>query len=130
MNTNSLKNLTYRLPKGHIPWNKGTKGIMKSNQTSFTKGRKDFLHPVWKGEFASYSAIHHWVKRWKGRPNKCENCGFIGKCTWANLDHSYKRILEDYISLCRKCHYAFDVNFNGRKVLVHYTRRYVNKNKN
>ncbi|MEK6829227.1 MAG: HNH endonuclease signature motif containing protein [Nanoarchaeota archaeon] len=27
-------------PKGHIPWNKGTKGLIKPNKGSFQKGRK------------------------------------------------------------------------------------------
>lgn len=31
--------------KGNIPWNKGTKGIMKSNQTSFKKGE---IHSITK----------------------------------------------------------------------------------
>lgn len=45
MNVNSLKNLTYRLPKGHIPWNKGLKGIHLSPATEFKNGRKDEKHP-------------------------------------------------------------------------------------
>lgn len=38
---------------GHLAWNKGTKGVMKSNRTSFRKGKitwnkgKKSLYPAW-----------------------------------------------------------------------------------
>jgi len=36
--------LTGRFEKGNIPFNKGTKGIMKANKTSFKKGNIPFNH--------------------------------------------------------------------------------------
>ena len=110
INPNSLKNLTYRFPKNNIPWNKNVRGIHLSPNTEFKNGRKDEKHPEWKGELASYSAIHHWLKRWKGKPSVCEHCGTKSAkiFNWANLSGEYKRELEDYISLCRKCHHEFD----------------------
>lgn len=36
--------------KGHTPWNKGTKGVMKANSGSFKKGQHVLeKHPRWKG---------------------------------------------------------------------------------
>lgn len=126
MNLNSLKNLTFKLPKGHIPWNKGLKGIHLSSKSEFKLGRKDAKHPEWKGENASYYAKHAWVARWKGKPNLCEHCGTTTakRFHWANIDNKYRRVLEDYIRLCAKCHFAYDVKFNGKKSLVSYTKRY------
>lgn len=112
MHPNSLKNLrpSEDFKKNHIPWNKGLKGIHLSPSTEFKTGRKDDLHPEWKGEEASYNAKHAWVARWKGKPKKCEHCGTTKSkvFNWANISRQYKRDLNDWIRLCRKCHHKFD----------------------
>ena len=94
------------------PWNKGVKGLHLSPETEFKSGRKDEKMYNWKGDTASYHGIHAWVSRWKGKPKICEKCGRGGltgnKIHWANIDHKYRRVLDQYIRLCAKCHYAFD----------------------
>lgn len=69
----------------------------------------------WKGDKAGVSAMHTWVIKWKGRPRECEVCGITTakKFEWANVDHSYKRILDDYIRMCTKCHMAYDFEYNN-----------------
>lgn len=64
----------------------------------------------WKGDLATYSAIHYWVSGNKGKPKKCEHCGTTKakKFEWANIDHEYKRDLNDYIRLCTPCHRKYD----------------------
>lgn len=66
-----------------------------------------------------YTATHDWVKKHKGQPDTCEGCGKSGfvssKIHWANVDHKYNRVLNDYIRLCGKCHYTYDVNKGLRK---------------
>lgn len=65
-------------------------------------------------ENAGYGAIHDWVRRWKGAPNVCEQCGANGRfMNWANRDHKYQRVLDDYIRLCVPCHRKFDAEFNS-----------------
>jgi hypothetical protein len=101
----------FRLNGGEV-WNKGLKGIHLSPNTEFKKGRKDDKMYNWKGDSVSYSGVHHWVKRWKGKPTKCEVCGLSSnkaKLQWSNIDHKYKRVLDDYIGMCPKCHYKYDV---------------------
>lgn len=75
-------------------------------------------HRNWKGSKVSYSGLHHWVKRYLGRPTKCEHCnkeGLIGKqIHWANKDHQYERNLSDWIRLCAMCHKIYDEQFNLR----------------
>jgi len=70
-------------------------------------------HPKWKGDGVSYSALHIWIKRHKGKPKKCIKCGKINKkkgdVHWSNIDHKYKRKLEDYKALCPKCHKKWDL---------------------
>lgn len=68
-------------------------------------------HRIWKGEKVSYAALHHWVKRNKGRIQKCENCGLNDPertYHWANIDGAYKRDLDDFIRLCVPCHSRHD----------------------
>lgn len=62
----------------------------------------------WKGDSVSYSGLHKWVKRYLGRPDQCIECGNVQNLQWANKSHEYKRELEDWISMCVKCHKAYD----------------------
>lgn len=59
---------------------------------------------------AGYRAIHLWVEIWKGKPSKCESCGTESakRFEWANIDHKYRRVLDDYIRMCTKCHRKYD----------------------
>lgn len=67
-------------------------------------------HHLWKGEFGSYSVMHTWVVRWKGKAKSCVDCGTLiaKKYEWSNIDHKYRRNLDDYISRCSSCHKIYD----------------------
>lgn len=66
-------------------------------------------HPHWKGDGVGYSALHLWVVRHRGKPTVCEHCGNDEKqMQWANADHKYRRVLEDWIRLCPACHTRYD----------------------
>jgi len=65
----------------------------------------------WSGDEASYGAIHDWVSYHRGKPKKCEHCGITDpskRYEWANVSKEYKREIDDWIRLCKKCHYAYD----------------------
>ncbi len=83
---------------GRIPWNKGKKFEHRQDENSYQ----------YKGSKASYSAIHHWVNKRRGTAKKCSKCGSTVNCQWSNVDHLYKRVLEDYKELCAKCHNKYD----------------------
>lgn len=91
--------------------------LVKENPTSFKKGdkpwntgRTDLPRPVNFKENPSYASLHDWVSRHKGKAIKCEHCGNInGRIEWANLSHEYKRDLNDWLSLCKKCHVKYDM---------------------
>lgn len=74
---------------------------------------------AWKGYKAGKSAIHKWLLREKGKPCVCEHCKITialgaSRIEWANFDHSYKRVAEDYIGLCPSCHKKYDNKFNRK----------------
>ena len=87
-NSNSLKNLTYRIPKGHIPWNKGIKKPM-GEVCNVDWGNTSMSKKFYKEKgFSAFSAT--------GRDGFVENfehdCNAIilsaigarcGKCFWA-----------------------------------------------
>lgn len=65
----------------------------------------------WKGDNVGIGALHEWVKRKLGKPNKCDHCGISEEKTnydWANKSQQYKRELSDWLRLCRKCHIIYD----------------------
>jgi hypothetical protein len=98
---------------------------LKENHKGFLGKRhsKEFIdamsgknNVIWKGDNVGYGSLHFWIRRYKGRPKKCSNCGIIGKkigrrwsIDWANIDHKYRRNLDDYIALCQKCHKVYDL---------------------
>lgn len=83
------------------PWNKG----IKSGQ----------IPGNFKGDSVGYDALHDWVSRHKGKATKCEHCGKTdGRIEWANKSHDYLRDLNDWIPLCKKCHFAFDKIEKGK----------------
>jgi hypothetical protein len=118
--------------KGYVPYNKGKKGLvggwnkgMKgyTNSGSFVKGSKGYwlgkkrLNSQeekswnWKGDNAGYFAMHDWVERHKGKASHCVDCGTLNakKYEWSNIDHLYRRNLDDYISRCSSCHKKYDL---------------------
>jgi hypothetical protein len=70
--------------------------------------RADVDHPRWKGEGASYAAKHGWVKRHKQKTGSCAYCSAMRLTDWANISGQYLRDLNDYIELCKRCHYRLD----------------------
>lgn len=80
----------------------------KPPKSAYKKGQnKEKSNFQWKGERATYSSKHSWVARHKTKPKNCENCGVEGdsrQITWSNIDHEYKRNLNDYKALCWYCH--------------------------
>lgn len=104
--------------KGQKPWNTGIKGIHLSPQTEFKKGENiGIKNGQWKGDNVGYDALHDWVKRKLGKAFYCsKNKNHKGKFEWSNKSYLYKRDLNDWESLCHKCHFARDKGKNWGKV--------------
>ena len=90
--------------------------IVNENPTSFKKGDKPWNKGIatglvpgnFKGENVGYDALHDWVKRHKQKATNCEHCGNEGYLEWANKSHEYKRDLNDWLALCKRCHIKYD----------------------
>lgn len=130
--------------RGIIPWSKGKKGLW-SNSLKGKKRPQYYGdgNPNWKGglpvckicgkktkdsksticrdcylknnQSTNYKALHAFVYRNLGRPEKCSFCGVAGKKNnskwsihWANKSGEYKRDLNDWIALCVACHKKYD----------------------
>jgi hypothetical protein len=107
-----------RKPSDYRAWNKGLglsdprvrEMARKSKASRIKKGStRGSKHYNWKGAKVSYKALHAWIRRHKGSPEKCFFCGGRDRLEWANISGEYKRDLTDYLSCCRDCHIKFDL---------------------
>jgi len=110
------KKASHPFPRGHVPWNKGKKVQSNTGRTHFKKGQfANELHKNWQGEKVNYRCLHKWLVNNLGQPKMCSSCftdGLTGHAIhWANIDHKYKRVLNNYIRLCAKCHKNYDKKF-------------------
>lgn len=114
-------------------WSKTKDGRTRSEVSKshgfgkWMKGRIEGNIGTWKGDKAKYDALHKWVYSRKGKPSVCEKCGSTKSVQWANKSGMYKRILNDWIRLCAKCHSAYDKNIRKKLEKETLTNRYVRK---
>ncbi len=63
---------------------------------------------MWKGDEVGYNALHSWVRKYKFKSELCECCHKNKSYDLANISGEYKRNLDDWEWLCRKCHMVRD----------------------
>ncbi len=85
---------------------------------------KNEKHWGWKGDSVSYEALHAWIKKRKKKPMRCGHCKQKKKLELANRSHQYKRDVDDYMYVCRKCHRVYD-----KGIVVHARRTITNGGK-
>lgn len=83
-------------------------------------------HHSWKGDRVGNAALHDWVRKLLGVPQKCEKCGTDRAkfYDWANKSGLYMRDVSDWIRLCRKCHNRYDYAERTSKLRASVRRRY------
>jgi hypothetical protein len=103
-----------RALQGRKAWNKGlTKKDYRVRK--YIDKIVNEQHYKWKGNKVGYKALHQWVNRKLGKANKCDMCKKQNtKYEWANISKSYKRELNDWFSLCVKCHRNYDIKQKGQ----------------
>ena len=86
---------------------------------------KLWLKKIWRKSrnYVRYSAIHNWLRKEKGNPKSCIDCGKIGSyyirhykngesrvwnIQWSHNYGSYSRDLRDYVGRCISCHVKHD----------------------
>lgn len=109
-----------------FPWLHNEKVYKKISATLTGLKRLDLKkekHHAWKGDDASYFAIHAWILREYGKANHCENMSCYYPRTnsrgivlykpkrfeWALIHgekHGHRR--ESYMQLCASCHRKYD----------------------
>jgi hypothetical protein len=72
-----------------------------------------------KKETEDYNSIHWWIRRKYGSASRCDfdNCdGTSTTYEWA-LVHGmeYERKIDNFIQLCRKCHFSYDLREPQKK---------------
>lgn len=67
-------------------------------------------NPCWKGNKATYAALHYRVEKIRGKPHICEQCGITTakRYEWANMTGKYDDP-KDYKRMCKKCHHKQDI---------------------
>lgn len=70
---------------------------------------------MWKGNEVGYTALHGWIRKHKLKPEFCEECSKVPPYDLANISGEYKRDINDFRWLCRRCHMKND----GRLTKLH-----------
>lgn len=70
---------------------------------------------MWVGDRVKYAGLHAWVRAHKPKSVKCENCKEAEPLDLANVSGKYKRDINDFKWLCRKCHMLEDSRLDSFK---------------
>lgn len=71
---------------------------------------KGSAHHSWKGDQASYTALHNRVYRARGKASCCEQCSTDkGPYEWAMRHGTDGTDVNEYVSLCKPCHRLYDL---------------------
>ena len=98
-------------PTTVITRNDSSRGDVKGQSRKFLRGHHlRVTPPPWfKGEEASYRAIHTYLSKHFPKSGICEECGEAKPTDYALIKgREYSRDRTDYRELCRRCHVFYD----------------------
>lgn len=69
------------------------------------------VNSFYRKEHNKYVYLHIWINKTFGKANKCEMCKIKNKSIyhWANKTGNYLKERSDWLELCPKCHYRYDI---------------------
>lgn len=90
----------------------------------FKRSQSKEKNSSWKGDDATYSALHYRVEKERGKPSVCQACGTMDAniYEWANLTGRYQDT-SDYMRMCRSCHRKYDKNRKNSSNHVSRTKK-------
>ncbi len=99
-------------------YNKNRFGKKLSIETrkKHSESKKGEKNPMWKGDKVGYGSLHDWIRDHKPKPDLCENCKKDKPYDLANISGEYKRDVNDFEWLCRRCHMKKDGRFKNLKL--------------
>lgn len=71
-------------------------------------GRPGALSSAWKDDGATYKAKHIWIRKYLSKPELCPSCKLVPPTEVHNIDKQYRRVLSEWVWMCRKCHMHTD----------------------
>jgi len=89
-------------------------GLTRSCGCLSKKSKIGSKNPMWKGDDIGLTALHSWVRYRKSKPELCEKCNKRKPQDLANISQEYKRDIDDFEWLCRRCHMGSDGRMNRR----------------
>ncbi len=92
---------------------KGSKD--KKRRSSDAQRRWGAKNSKWKGNKVGRNALHEWIRRHKPKPALCQDCRRFKLLEIANISGKYKRDINDFKWICRKCHMFSDGRFVNLK---------------
>ena len=98
-----------------------SKWLTKKNNKSLMGTSNKMMgekNPMWKGDDVGYGKLHEWIKSRKPKPKLCVRCEKRVAFDLANISGKYKRDVNDFEWLCKKCHMEEDgrlANLNHNK---------------
>jgi hypothetical protein len=91
------------------------KTLTNAQKKKISKGVTGENNGMWKGNSVGYGGLHKWVRNNKLKPDYCEDCKKCRPYDVANISQEYKRDINDFEWLCRKCHMIKDKRINNLK---------------
>lgn len=70
--------------------------------------RKGELNHMWAGDYVGEVSLHRWIRTHKPKPEVCELCHSESPREVANISGQYKRDINDFQWVCRRCHMKSD----------------------
>jgi hypothetical protein len=109
---NKIRKLTEEHKKRISDSHKG-KSLSEEHKKAIsnTKKKNDYKSWNWKGDNVKLVALHAWVRKRLPKPDLCVSCKEKPPYDLANISQEYKRDINDFEWLCRKCHIGKEKRF-------------------
>lgn len=109
---------------GHTFWLGKKRPDIKGNPQALKPyQQRNEKHPGWVGDKVGYPGLHSWLSRNFIKPSNCEFCKEELPLQWANISFTYRRIREDWMALCRRCHSYYDRENGWGKAIEMFPER-------